>query len=409
MTTYTQVFGGTNIFPSDVSYLSFDLAASDVRLAWPVETNAPTANADYVAARIINVNSTGAGRKIYMPEANRASVGECVLFNNIGTTTMNIVTSTDVFLASVPAGDLFQIYMTDNTTASGLWTAYQFGAGTSQASAATLAGAGLRAFGGVLNQAIIVDDINSNYTLGANERARMINWTGATGTLTLTSAVTLGDDWFCYVRNSGVSALSVTPAGGTLINGIASLTLDGSDSAMILSDGVGFYTVGLTGGSGSTGFDYTAIDIAGTGNYTLAGSELNRIAYNLYGVLTGNRALIVPTNVQQYWITNATTGAFTLTVKTAAGTGLTVAAGDAKILYCNGTNVVEGQSTGGIATPISILVGGTGATSAAGARVNLGATTTGNALFTAADGTAARTAISAPSIYDTQTFTIAMS
>jgi outer membrane lipoprotein-sorting protein len=115
----------------------------------------------------------------------------------------------------------------------------------------------------------------------------------------------------------------------------------------------------------------------------------------LTGTLTGNRNIIVPATVQQYWITNATTGSFTLTVKTSAGTGITVVQGDAQILYCNGTNVVLGQSGSSITTPVSIANGGTGATTASGARVNLGGTSTGVAVFTATDAAAARSAISA--------------
>ena len=408
MTTYTQVFGGTNIYPSDVSYLAFTLSADDVVLAWPVETNAPNTLADYVAARIMNVNSTGSSRKVYLPEANNAGVGECLLFNNIGSTNFDIVTSTDVFICTVVPGDLWQVYLTNNTTASGTWSSYQFGAGTSQANAAALAGAGLRAFGGVINQALTVDDLNSNYTIGAAERAKVINWTGASGTLTLTSAVTLGNDWFVYVRNSGSSNI-VVDAGGVLIDGEATLTLLNGDSAMIVSDGVNFYTVGLTGSYNATGFDYTAIDVSGTGALTLSGSQLNRISYNLYGALTGNREIIVPTTVQQYWITNATTGAYTLTVKTLAGTGITVDQGQAQILYCDGTNVVEAESSTGIATPLPISDGGTGSTTASGARVNLGGTSVGIAVFTAVDAAAARNAMGAAWVEDTQTFTIAMS
>lgn len=409
MTTYTQVFGGNNIYPSNVSYLAFDVTSADVRLAWPLETNAPDLAADYVAARIMNVNCSGTSRKVYLPAANEASVGECFLFNNVGTTAFDLVTNTGAFIVNIPPGFLFQAYMTSNATASGTWTSYQFGAGTAQANAAALAGAGLRAFGGVLNAAIAVDDLNSNYTIGANERAHMINWTGATGTLTLESAVTLGEDWFCYIRNSGSSSITLDPSGAVLIDGLSTLTFDVGNSALVVSDGFNFYTIGLTGGAATTGFDYTAIDITGTGNYTLAGNELNRIAYNLYGTLSGNRNIIVPATVQQYWITNATTGAYTLTVKTLTGTGITVAQGDAQILYCDGTDVVLGQSVAGIATPIPISDGGTGATTQSGARVNLGGTTTGIALFTATDAAAARTTIGAASVDETQIFTIAMS
>jgi hypothetical protein len=219
----------------------------------------------------------------------------------------------------------------------------------------------------------------------------MINWTGTTGTLSLTGASTLGDDWFVYVRNNGSSALTIDPNGSETINSASTLVMNPGDSAMIICDGSSFYTVGL-GKSAVFTFDYTQINVAGTGNYTLSGFELNRISYSMIGVLTGNRNVIVPATVQQYWISNNTTGAFTLTVKTSAGTGVAVPQGGAAILYCNGTNVVNAQTLN-VALPVPIASGGTGATTAGGALVNLGGTSVGTSVFTAANASAGRTAL----------------
>lgn len=406
MTTYTDVFGGTNIYPSDVSYLAFNLNAADVTLSWPTETNAP-ADGTTVAARIMNVNCTAAGRKVYLPAANQSSPGQPFLFNNVGSTTFTIVGSTGTVICTVASGTLWQVYMTSNSTAAGVWSSYQFGATTSTANAGALAGAGLKAITTTLNQAISVTTLNSNYTLGVAERAQLINWTGSTGTLSVTAAATLGADWFCYIRNSGSSNITIDPNASEQIDGGSTLTIAPEDSCMMICDGTGFYTVGLTQATASS-FDYLAIDVSGTGNYTLSTFELDRIAYNLFGTLTGNRNIIVPTTIQQYWITNATTGSFTLTVKTSAGTGITVPQGEAQILYCDGTDVVQGQTSAGIATPIPIADGGTGATTASGARVNLGGTTVGISLFTAASAAAARNDINAPSVDETIQYALAL-
>jgi hypothetical protein len=405
-TSYTEVFGGTNIYPSDVTYLSFNLSSADIVLAWPVETNAPNTLADYVAARIVDVNSTGSAKKIYLPAANDASVGECFLFNNIGTTTFTVVGSTGTSICTVLPGTLWQVYMTSNTTAAGVWVAYQFGSTTSSANAAALAGFGLKAITTTLNQAITVLQLNSSYTAGVGDRAHMINWVGASGTLSLTSSATLGDDWFLYVRNNGTSALTVDPSGSETINSATTLVMNPGDSAMIICDGSSFYTVGL-GKSAVFTFDYTQINVAGTGNYTLSGFELNRIAYDLIGVLTGNRSVIVPATVQQYWINNTTTGSFTLTVKTASGTGVIVPQGGAAILYCDGTNVVSAQTLN-VALPVPIASGGTGATTAGGALVNLGGTSVGTAVFTAANSAAARTAIDTFSTQESLSLIVAL-
>jgi hypothetical protein len=108
--------------------------------------------------------------------------------------------------------------------------------------------------------------------------------------------------------------------------------------------------------------------------------------------LTGNRNIIIPNTVQQYWIDNATTGAYLFTVKTAAGTGLVISTNQRGIYYCNGTDLIDADTTT-FSYPIPIYQGGTGATTAGGALINLGGTSTGIALFTSVDQAAAWAAL----------------
>jgi hypothetical protein len=207
----------------------------------------------------------------------------------------------------------------------------------------------------------------------------------------MAAAGTLGDNWFFQLRNEGTGALIVDPPGTQTINGSSTLTFQPGDSAVIFTDGNNFYTIGY-GQAPVFAFDYTSISVAGTGNYTLSGSELNRIAYNFTGALTGNRSVIVPQTVQQYWVTNSTTGPYTLTVKTSIASGVAVSQGARSILYCDSTNVVAAD-TGGVSVPISVSDGGTGATTAGNALINLGGTATGISIFTAATQAAAQVAI----------------
>jgi hypothetical protein len=130
-------------------------------------------------------------------------------------------------------------------------------------------------------------------------------------------------------------------------------------------------------------FDYTSINVAGVGNYTLSGTELNRIAYKFTGVLTGDRTIIVPATIQQYWVDNSTTGSYNLVVKTSAGTGVTVIQNARAILYSDGTNVINAD-TFNIPLPLSVALGGTNASTPANALINLGGTAVGTGLFTAA-------------------------
>jgi len=386
--TYTQIFGGTTIYPSDVSYLALALTA-DTALDWPLESNTLLRP----AARIIDVTPTGA-YAISLPPANETGSGQTILFNNLGPSTITVKNSVGGTLLSIGQGEQWQIYLTDNTTAAGTWRTFRYGASTAQAQASALAGFGLTATGSTLSQSTPVTLFNSNYTAGVPDRAKMLVWTGGLGTLTLPTASSVGADWFIAVRNGGAGNLVIDPQGLETINGAASLTLTPGDSATAVTDGTNWYTLGL-GQSAVFAFDYTSINLGGlSGNYTLSGAELNRIAYEFTGAIVGNIDIIVPKTTQQYWVSNNTTGgSFTLRVRTnTQSPGIFVARGSRAILYCDGNNVVNAE-TAGIAVPIAVGDGGTGSTTAGGALINLGGTTVGIGVFTAATQNDAWTAL----------------
>lgn len=96
------------------------------------------------------------------------------------------------------------------------------------------------------------------------------------------------------------------------------------------------------------GTRYTAVDaqtmlslsVAGSSNVTLTAAQSRHAILNLTGTLTGNINVVVPTWAGRVWVVvNGTAGAFTLTVKTSAGTGIAVTQGKVAILICDGTNV----------------------------------------------------------------------
>lgn len=77
-----------------------------------------------------------------------------------------------------------------------------------------------------------------------------------------------------------------------------------------------------------------------TADVTLTAPQARCEYLPVTGLLTGNRALIVPNNWKGI-IHNGTTGAFTLTVKTLAGTGIVVAQNMRATLFADGVNVVR--------------------------------------------------------------------
>ena len=394
-TSYTQVFGGNTIYPSDVSYLALSIT-SDVILQWPLE-NAPGPD---VVARIIDVSSNAA-HSIFMPDAMQTGVGQTILFNNLSAYVVTVKDSTGSTLVAMPSNTVWELYLTNNSTAAGTWRTFQFGAYVSQAQSATLAGYGIKAISSTLSQTYETTLFSSNFTLGAQDRAALYVWSGGSaGTLTLPAAAAVGNGWFVSVNNAGTGDVTVAPSGTELIDNHANLSLRIDDSATFITDGVNWYTVGF-GQSAVFAFDYTAINLAGAGTtYTLSGSELNRISYKFVGALSNNVKIVVPATIQQYWVDNETTGAYTLSIATATqAVPIPIVQNSRLITYCDGSNVVQASaSTAVTAGVIPISQGGTGATTASAAIINLGGTSTGTAVFTAASAGAAQVAIGASAV-----------
>jgi hypothetical protein len=106
------------------------------------------------------------------------------------------------------------------------------------------------------------------------------------------------------------------------------------------------------------------------------------------GTSSGNN-LIVPTNRKLYFVyNNITSGGGAITVKTAAGTGVSVAVGQRVALACNGTNIVY-------------AVNSTGAVYDNGTNVGIGTTSPTSRLTIA--GNSSTFALALPNILETAT------
>jgi len=335
--SYTNVFTGSTIYPTEVALTKLDMTANVV-LQWPIE--APLG--EPLASEIVEItSSTSANWTILVPDAMLVSVGQTILFNNRTAVAISVVDYNSIPIVSVPAGTQWQIYLATNTTQAGVWRQYQFGAATSTANAAALAGHGLRAVGSELETAVIVEYVTANRTLTEADHAGFFNWeTVGTGIITLPDTTNLSAAWYVYIRNTGNGTLTVDTTGIALINESNSLVFSPGDSALIANNSTNFYTVGF-GQSAIFAFDYTEINVGGAVDYTLTGNELNRIAYQFTGVLTANIKVIVPATVQQYWVFNNTTGGFTLSIATATQISPLIITQDLRsIAYCDGADVV---------------------------------------------------------------------
>lgn len=343
MPGFTPVFGtGGVILPAQQTQINLVLTA-DTTLRWPLEQQVGGTN---IAAAIITVTANAGPFAIGLPSAQLVSNGYAILFDNVGANSYTVEDAGGNTLLTVASGQAWVLYLTDNTTDNGTWRSFQQGAGASSANAATLAGAGLKAITTTLNQRWQFNSQAVNYVLVDGDRAKVVAWTGGVGQFTLPDPATVGSDWFAMIKNAGSGSLTVVPTAGN-IDATTSLLLAPEESAFFTTDGTNFFSIGL-GQDQSSIFDFITFSVAGSGDYVLSGAQLNRVSYELTGVLTGNRNIIVPNTVQQYWVYNNTSGAFALEVKTAAGTGVVIAQGNRAIVYCDGTNVVLAQTAGAV-------------------------------------------------------------
>lgn len=362
MTTYINPYTGATINPSQVGYEYIALTAN-TELQWPINGNTSD-----VVANIIEVSASTTGLKLIMPPATQVSEGQSALIRNVGANAFTVVTNTTLAtIVSVASGVAQYVYVTNNTTIPGTWSSVTFGAGTSSANAADLAGYGLVATSTTLNQSYPLTSVFSNYTLTNVDRASFLVWESGAGSMTLPTAATVGNNWFVMIRNNGTGILTVYPAGTDTIDNNAQAQLQLAESFVLVSNGTtGYNSYGY--GQSAT-FVYTQLNKVVTGGtVTLSVVEASSTIQEYTGTLTSNCTVILPSTVQLYSLQNKTTGAFTLTFKTVAvgATTVVLPQNETIIAICDGTNVYNAQtSTSSTITALKLGAGSAAAPSLA--------------------------------------------
>jgi len=353
--SYVSPFTGDVVQPTDVSYRDVTITNTTVQLEWPI--NGTTT--DDVAARIMEVTTTGVS-EMWMPPANQSSVGNDALIRNIGGEDFDVMDFAGInTIITVHPGEAQYIYITDNSTAEGLWGIIAFGTGTSSADAATLAGYGLVASGLTLNQSHPSAAITTSSTFAATDRAQTRVGGSGAGTATLPAAATLGNNWFTLFKNNGTGSFIISCSGAELIDGAATKTFNPSESAFIVCTGTAYVTIGY---GVSSQFAFTALVKSVTGGAVLLTN--NEAANNIQeyvGFLVSNVTATYPPVVNLYIISNQTTdNGYSLTITTGLGYSATIPPGQQATLICDGVNFLNANTTQAGASTVSLLDGSVG-------------------------------------------------
>jgi hypothetical protein len=368
--TYVNPITGQTINPSQIGYEELTIS-TNTALDWPING---TVNQNVVAS-IIQITATVGSLRVALPSALQVSTGQSVLIQNVGANTFTVTDISGNTIITVASGVAEYIFLTDNSTNNGTWSTVTFGAGTSAANAAALAGFGLKAINTTLNQNYVESSLFSSTTLNDTNRAQFLVWATGVGTITLPSAATVGNGWFVMIRNGGSGILTLTPSGTNTIDGNATQQLQLTESLVIVSNGTNGYSTFAYGRSNTFAYTQLAKTVI-TGTYTLSAVEYANVVQEYFGALTGNVIVVLPSTVQIYYLNNQTTGTFSLTFKTSSvgAATVTVPQGQTLTVVCDGTNVYNASSaSGGSITTLTI-----GAGSAASPSLNFtGDTNTG--------------------------------
>lgn len=375
--SYVYSVTGNPVQPSEVMYRGFTIAA-DTELTWPFTNND---SAD-TTALTMDVTASTTSLTLIMPPADQASTGYAVIIHNAGSNTFTVSDNDGNTLVTIVSGVSKWVQIIDNTSAAGTWRTMTFGAGTSTANAADLAGYGLKAISTTLNENHPTSTISVDTNIGLSGRAQFYNWTGGAGTITFDSAVTLGDGFVTLIRNSGTGTLTLDPNGGQLINDETTFPIYPLESAFVVSDGIGLFTVGYALNQ-SFVVGAISIDVGGSTDVTLTIPQITNIVMEFTGVLTGDIFVNFPAVNNLYFLSNNTTGAFTVTCRPISGTGVVMPQMVPRILVCDTTTIYFAEGVGGgTVTAITAGAGLTGGTITTAGSIGLDVTGVAAATYT---------------------------
>jgi len=181
-----------------------------------------------------------------------------------------------------------------------------------------------------------------NYDVGVYQIETTDPVDGGVGSITNSPLLNLADRTaYLYQHVTNLENGTTQPPGMATLNSPdftgtpTTPTPPGGDSSTKIANTI--WTQGLLHG-------VSTINCAGSANVVLTAAQAGVGVLELTGILTGNISVVVPNSTGMWVVSNQATGAFTITVKTASGTGIVVAQGLSNELWSDGINVYPNRT-----------------------------------------------------------------
>lgn len=336
MTTYSDVFGGSTVPPSQDKLNQVSLTAN-ATMYWPYEYSGTGIS----AADLIEI-TTDTTRTVTLPAASSAGKGAGFVLRNTGAYTVTLLDGAGGGLTTLAAGVAKYFYVDNNSTVAGAWSIVTWGTGTSAADASTLAGVGLVALSGALATGVEVVESSGALAVTSSHRSKLLVNTGGTVTFTLALAADLGEEFYCTFRNSGSGNLTVATTSSQTLDGGTSLTIAPGETATVVRNGNAFYSFGQ---GRDVAFAFTQLNITLTGaTRTVTTANAANKMLNFTGSPGTNVTVTLPSFSSIYYVYNNLTTANGITFTTGSGSSTLVPQGQRAILFVDSVNVVSAQT-----------------------------------------------------------------
>jgi len=218
---------------------------------WAIKTSGPVAGGEYSAKKHAIDAAASAASAVTSPATQATS-----------TTSMSIGSGSKAFTLAQTGKNFVVgqwVAITDLASPSANWmngaiTAFNSGTGDITVDVSVIAGSGTFSSWAVSQSSPNLqytyqgrDVRTSNVALTVGDIGKLIDITSGTFTQTFSAASTLGNKWWCYIRNSGTGDITLNPNGSEQIDGLVSYVMYPGETRLVTCNGTGFYTIVLTG------------------------------------------------------------------------------------------------------------------------------------------------------------------